>query len=307
VVRDDDLRAHAREFRLPDAPGDELRVDVQGHGTGAGTQRVDHVVHAGQRHVGTDDGPGQVDLDVAPVEPPVVDVDERDVGVTLVGIGDELEVCGDLHLVHVLQARVDDGHAALGRVPEDGLLLLDDARDAPQAVEVDGVDVGDDGDLGLRDTGEPVDLAEPARAHLDDRELVSRAELHQGERDADEVVVVLLGLQARALQRQDGRAELLDRGLARGARDAHDGGVVPAPDARGDIPEGLKGVLHGDDDCPVAGDVLHDHDPGSPLADGLVDERMPIEPLTAERHEDLALDFPARIRGDADGSSSHGR
>jgi hypothetical protein len=151
--------------------------------------------------------------------------------------------------------------------------------------------------LGPHDGGEPVDLAETVGAHLDDRVLVLFGELEQAQGHPDEVVVVLLGLEAGPVLGQDGGAQLLHRGLARGAGDAHDDGIILAPDIAGDVAQGCQGVFHGDDGAFAPQPFLHDDCAGSPFGNGLGDEHVAVEVLAPERHEEIAFAHGSRVSG----------
>ncbi len=81
----------------------ELGVKVLCHGAGACPKGVDDIGHAGQGNMGLDEPSCQIDLDVAAVEPLVLDMRQGDICAILMGIGDHLQVVRNFDLVHVLQ------------------------------------------------------------------------------------------------------------------------------------------------------------------------------------------------------------
>ena len=84
--------------------------------------------------------------------------------------------------------------------------------------EVRVADVGPDADLRLGDADERADLARMIHAELDDRDVRSRPQLEQRQRQADVVVQVALVPEHPVPRRQELRRDFLRRRLARRCR-----------------------------------------------------------------------------------------
>ena len=82
-----------------------------------------------------------------------------------------------------------------------------------------GPDARDDPDVGLGDLAELRDLAEPAHAHLDDRDLGLLVEPAERQREADLVVLAPLGDDRARVRRAEGAEDVLRGGLRGRARD----------------------------------------------------------------------------------------
>ena len=84
--------------------------------------------------------------------------------------------------------------------------------------------------LGFDHVGQRLHLARTADARLDDRgQMDPRVEPRQRERHADVVVQVALGRQHRGCAAEQQTEQILGRGLARAARDAHNRAVKFPP------------------------------------------------------------------------------
>ena len=87
---------------------------------------------------------------------------------------------------------------AAGRQLRDQLgLRLGDLLDRPHELEVDGPDVRDHPDVGMRDLRQLADLAHAAHRHLEHHHLHTDVRLEHGQRQADLGVEVLAGSRAR--------------------------------------------------------------------------------------------------------------
>ena len=156
-----------------------------------------------------------------------------------------------------------------------------------------------------RGPGEPrevVDLPLVVHAHLDHGEVMALAQLEQRERHADVVVEIALGredLLARAgVHRQDRRQHFLDGRLAVAAREADDRQREGRAPAGGEAAECHAGV--GDYDLAQrARRRARDQGCGRPKLHRTLDERMAIEALALQRHEEVARRDVAAVGGHA--------
>ena len=84
---------------------------------------------------------------------------------------------------------------AIGRQPFDQFALGGgNAFDGIEELYVGVADVGDHADVGLGDGGEPADFSGVVHAHLDDAGAAAIGEAKQGERHADVVIEIAVGL-----------------------------------------------------------------------------------------------------------------
>ena len=167
----------------------------------------------------------------------VAEVDEADVGALLLAEGDDAPLPASQMR---REQRLGVRHHGRRRRPQlqDLGLRLGDRLDRPHQLEVHRADRGDHRHVRRRDAGEVGDLPRPAHPQLADDGLGVAVDAAERERQAELVVVVGVACDRPKPRRQDGRQDVLGRGLAGRPGDGHHAGRRPAPHLGGDRPEG---------------------------------------------------------------------
>ena len=197
--------------------------------------------------------------------------------------------------------------SALAQLGDDLGLGGGDLFDRADELEVDRGDVGDDGDVGLDDGGELGDLTATPHGKLADEYLGGRLEGEHGERHADLVVMVAARGHDARHGRQQGREDVLGRGLADAAGDGHDRRSGAAAHRGREAAQRALGVV--DHDARRAGPhgrrrPLLDDDGHRAGAERDAGEVAAVERWAAQRHEQVAGRRRPAVDGDAgrDGS-----
>ncbi len=169
---------------------------------------------------------------------------------------------------------------------------------------MDRLDGGHDADLRSCHRGELGDLAAGVHPHLEDRRLVVRSEAHQGQGQADLVVLVALVLERYEGRREDRRDRLLGRGLGDAPGDPDDERIEARPPVGRDRLERAERVVDLDDgDARVRGQRRlgrpGDEDRRGARGDRRADEAVPVGPFARQGDEEVARDDLARVDGGA--------
>ena len=106
------------------------------------------------------------------------------------------------------------GHAARAQPLEDFQLRAADALPRAEELDVRGADIRDDRDIRARRRRHPGQLAEVVHAHLEHGRARRFFDAQHGQRHADLVIQVALGLEGLAVLPQHGGDHLLGRRLA---------------------------------------------------------------------------------------------
>ena len=182
---------------------------------------------------------------------------------------------------------------------DDLRLGLCDLLHGSEQLEVHRADARDHAHVGTGDRAQLGDLADAAHAHLADDDLGVLIDPRQRQREADLVVVPALGRDGPRVRAAEGGQDVLRRGLAGRAGDAHDPGGAPRANRaaerrklferilrekrrRGPAREGMaKEVLapsDGDEEVPLLDEARVDLSPGHLIRPG-----RGVEPPGAER------------------------
>ena len=178
-------------------------------------------------------------------------------------------------------SRDDRGPAGRQRVHELGL-CLGDPRKRAELLEVNRRDRRDHADVWPRQGCELGDLAQAPHGELQDAHLGIRFEPRERQRHADLVVVAPLGRDHSRVRAHERGEDVLRRGLAHRAGDAHEPGAAPVADEPADRLERAERVLR------------DEHGRGTALA-RVVD----VPPAVADDDEEVAGRDPARVDLDA--------
>ena len=165
--------------------------------------------------------------------------------------------------------------------------------DRGKPLQVGGPHVEKRARLGLRDPGKLSNLARFVHPHLEDHPFVLRPEHQKRQGQADAVVEVPRAPQTGKTEPEDRHGHLFCGRLPVAPRqDPHRDGEL-SPPAGGKIPQGLQAVGHGHDGrlVPaqniVGGSLLHHGSLRSTL-EGILDESMPVEPLSSQGNEKVS-------------------
>jgi hypothetical protein len=155
-------------------------------------------------------------------------------------------------------------------------------------------DVGPDADLGFRDTDEGANFAWMVHAEFDHRDLRPRAQLEQRQRQADVVVQVPRVAEHPVARREELRRGLLRRRFARAPGNGHHLRPGPPAHVAGQLLQRPRRVRHLDEHagppftCLKGGRRTLDHRARCAFRQRVGNERVTVEPLAADRHEQLA-------------------
>ena len=174
-----------------------------------------------------------------PVVAPGSETGRNDVGADLAGADGQLG-----------RQLADDCAASRSGAPDEVELLLQHSCDAAQALEMGRADRGDDGVVRLGDAREPSDLSRLTRAQFQHPHVGLAVSSEDRQREADLVVEVAFRGMYRSLGRERARQHLLHRGLAGRSGHADHARSGPAAVESGEIPECLRGVVHGEQRQP---------------------------------------------------------
>ena len=145
--------------------------------------------------------------------------------VAAVPVRDDLDVLAPEVGVEQPLAGRDAGDASARELGDDLGFRLGDPLDGSEELEVRRADLRDHGDLGPGDAAQLAHLAQPPRSHLRDDDLGVGLDPGERQRQADLVVVALLGRDRAAVRPAESGQDVLRRRLAGGARDRHHPGV----------------------------------------------------------------------------------
>jgi hypothetical protein len=185
---------------------------------------------------------------------------------------------------------------------EELALGVRDALDASKALEVLGLDGGDERRVGEGHGGEATHLPRPIHPQLDHRGHVLGAQAEERERQPHLVVEVPFGLQRGPADGEDGAHHLLGGGLAVAAphRAERDGEAPamepPQPAERLQRVRDLVEREAGRDGGP--GVLRLGYGPRGASGDDVLEEAVGVETLAAQRDEQRARSERARVGGD---------
>ena len=135
-------------------------------------------------------------------------------------------------------------------------------------------------------------------ARLQDSRLMRPFQIKKAQGHANVIVEAGLGSEGGEPRFEQGCQQLLGGCLAVGSGHAEHGQREPVSVGRGDTPQGLSGISHGDGWHSLGNlrqTILRDHNGGGRLQFGVFEKIVPIKPFAAQGHKQIARPKVSRV------------